>query len=131
MSPLPGVPPKAVIIQFPNGDRIVPNPGVTAILRAGDLADRATFIRTNLVFLRNPTFPGDSNLYPHAFLLLANAMNTNVRAISLKAEQQIASFFASDGTHVIDPDDVSPTLSVPIFEVPIVPQLPEATNYFP
>jgi len=131
MSPLPGVPPKSVIIQFPNGDRIVPNPGVTAILRAGDLADRATFIRTNLVFLRNPTFPGDSNLYPHAFLLLPNAMNTNVRAISLKAEQQIASFFASDGTHVIDPDDVSPTLSVPIFEVPIVPPLPEATNYFP
>jgi hypothetical protein len=54
-----------------------------------------------------------------------------VRAISLKAQQQIATFFASDGTQVIDPDDVPPTLSVPIFEVPIVPPLPDATNYFP
>jgi hypothetical protein len=32
---------------------------------------------------------------------------------------------------VIDPDDVVPAPAVPIFEVPIVPPLPEALNYFP
>jgi hypothetical protein len=130
-NPLDGVLPKSVIVQFANGDRVVPNPTTTAILRAGNLADRATFVRTDLVFSRNPTFPNDPNLYPHVFLLNPNAMNMNVRAISLKAQQQIATFFASDGTQVIDPDDVPPTLSVPIFEVPIVPPLPDATNYFP
>jgi pimeloyl-ACP methyl ester carboxylesterase len=132
-SPLPGVPPKSVIIQFANGDRLVPNPGVTAMLRAGDLADRATFVRTNDLFSVNPIpFPGDRNLYPHDFM--SNAVISaipSVKAIALKAQQQIAIFFASDGTLVTDPDDVPPALSVPIFEVPIVPPLPEATNYFP
>jgi hypothetical protein len=132
-SPLPGVPPKSVIIQFANGDRLVPNPGVTAMLRAGDLADRATFVRTNDLFSVNPIpFQGDRNLYPHDFM--SNAVIStmpNVKAIALKAQQQIATFFASDGTLVTDPDDVPPALSVPIFEVPIVPPLPEATNYFP
>jgi dienelactone hydrolase len=132
-SPLPGMPPKSVIIQFANGDRLVPNPGVTAMLRAGDLADRATFVRTNDLFSVNPIpFPGDRNLYPHDFM--SNAVIStmpNVKAIALKAQQQIATFFASDGTLVTDPDDVPPALSVPIFEAPIVPPLPEATNYFP
>jgi acetyl esterase/lipase len=132
-SPLPGVPPKSVIIQFANGDRLVPNPGITAMLRAGDLADRATFVRTNDLFSVNPIpFQGDRNLYPHDFM--SNAVIStmpNVKAIALKAQQQIATFFASDGTLVTDPDDVPPALSVPIFEVPIVPPLPEATNYFP
>jgi hypothetical protein len=132
-SPLPGMPPKSVIIQFANGDRLVPNPGVTAMLRAGDLADRATFVRTNDLFSVNPIpFQGDRNLYPHDFM--SNAVIStmpNVKAIALKAQQQIATFFASDGTLVTDPDDVPPALSVPIFEAPIVPPLPEATNYFP
>jgi hypothetical protein len=55
----------------------------------------------------------------------------NVRGIAIKAQHQIASFFASDGTEVIDPDNVAPVLPEPIFEVPIVPPLPEALNYFP
>jgi hypothetical protein len=63
-------------------------------------------------------------------LLNPNAMNMNVRAISLKAHQ-IATFFASDGTEVSTRTNVPPTLSVPIFEVPIVPPLPEAMDYFP
>src|SRR5262249_43498573 len=43
--PLPGVPAKSVIIQFAKGDQTVPNPTATALLRAGDLADRTTFYR--------------------------------------------------------------------------------------
>lgn len=131
--PLNGVPAKSVIVQFANGDRMVPNPGATAILRAGNLADRATFVRTNLVFPVNPTLiPANPNLYPHEFMSNAIAFaNPKIKAIALKAQHQIASFFASDGTQVIDPDDVPPALDVSIFEVPIVPPLPEALNYFP
>ena len=64
--PLNGVPAKSVIVQFAFGDRLVPNPSTTAILRAGDLTDRATFFRTDLRFPVNPV-PG-SNLYPHVFM---------------------------------------------------------------
>jgi len=141
--PLDGVPAKPVLIQFANGDRNVPNPSTTALLRAGDLADRATFVRTNLIFPDgNPRPVGNNpNLYPHAFMdnaiiarespFCSATCAENARAIAFKAQQQIASFFASDGTEVIDPDDVPPALPEPIFEVPIVPPLPEATNYFP
>jgi hypothetical protein len=128
-NPLNGVPAKSLIIQFANGDRLVPNPMTTAMLRAGDLADRATFVRTNLVLPINPPSPG--NLYPHTFMENGiTSSDPTVKAIALKAQHQIASFFASDGTQVIDPDDVAPLLAVPIFEVPIIPPLPETTNYF-
>ena len=39
---LPLMPAKSVIVQFAKGDQTVPNPTATAILQAGDLADRAT-----------------------------------------------------------------------------------------
>jgi len=140
-NPLNGVPAKSLIIQFANGDRFVPNPMTTAMLRAGDLADRATFVRTNLIFPVNPVpVAGNPNFYPHIFMsqgILPTNPNEDpnekaiVKKIALKAQSQIATFFASDGTQVIDPDDIAPTLTVPIFEVPIVLPLPEATNYFP
>jgi Bacterial virulence factor lipase N-terminal len=128
--PLNGVPAKSVIIQFAYGDRLVPNPSTTALLRAGNLADRATFLRTDLRFPVNP-FPG-LNLYPHVFMDVAiTSPNSDVKEIAVRAQRQIATFFASDGTEVIDPDDVRPVLSVPIFEVPVVLPLPEALNYYP
>jgi hypothetical protein len=68
-------------------------------------------------------------LYPHTFLQIF--ADPTLTAIALKAQHQIASFFAFDGTRVFDPDDVPPALDVPIFEVPIVTPLPEALNYFP
>jgi hypothetical protein len=138
-NPLNGVPAKSLIIQFANGDRLVPNPMTTAMLRAGDLADRATFVRTNLIFPVNPRPVANANFYPHIFMSQGifptrqgedpNEAAT-VKKIAIKAQHQIATFFASDGTQVIDPDDVGPVLALPIFEVPIVPPLPETTNYF-
>src|SRR5262245_60937030 len=53
-APLAGVPAKSVSYQFAKGDQIVPNPTTTALLRAGDLADRATFYRHDLAFAENP-----------------------------------------------------------------------------
>jgi hypothetical protein len=61
-SPLAGIAAKSVIYQFAKGDQIVPNPANTAILRAGALADRATFYRHDLAFAENPQLPTN----PHA-----------------------------------------------------------------
>jgi hypothetical protein len=134
-SPLNGMSAKAVIVQFANGDRLVPNPMTTAILRAGGLADRATFVRTNLVFPVNPTpFPNDPHLYPHAFMNLY--ADPALNAIALQAQRQIALFFALDGTDQnLDPFDGTqisdPDEAAPVFQVPVAQPLPEGLNYFP
>jgi len=120
-SPLPGQAAKAVIIQFARGDKTVPNPTTTAIIRAGDLADRATFFRNDLAFLANPAFPKN----PHTFLTnLAGA--PAVAAVAVGAQSQIAVFFASNGALTIDPDGPSP-----LFEVPIAGPLPEDLAFIP
>lgn len=117
--PLKGVPAKTVIFQNAKGDETVPNPTNTAIIRAGDLADRWTFYRNDLAVALDPATPTN----PHTFL-------TNVVAgglgplVALEAQTQIATFFASNGTVVIDPDGAGP-----LFETPIVPPLPETTNF--
>lgn len=61
--PLDGLDPKAVPIQFAKGDKQISNPSTTAFLRAGELADRATYFRNDLAFAANPTLPKD----PHQF----------------------------------------------------------------
>ena len=117
-TPLPGVPAKAVIYQIAKGDQSVPNPNGTALLRAGDLADRATFYRHDLAFAENPTLPKN----PHTFII-----STNVAAfkpIALGAQEQIAVFFATDG-EIIHPEPSQ------FFEVPIVLPLPEDFNFIP
>jgi hypothetical protein len=120
-SPLPGNPLKSVIIQFAKGDKTVPNPTATALLRAGDLAGRATYYRNDLAFalgsgVRNPhTFL--TNISPTAPLATLNA---------LQAQAQIAAFFASDGSLTIDPDGAGP-----LFETPVVLPLPETLNFIP
>jgi hypothetical protein len=47
-----------------------------------------------------------------------------LESITLAAQKQVAEFFASDGTIVIDPDGPEP-----LFETPIVPPLPEDCGY--
>jgi hypothetical protein len=118
-SPLPGQAAKAVIIQFARGDKTNPNPSTTAIIRAGDLADRATLFRNDLAFALNPAFPKN----PHTFL-------TNIvgipAAVAVGAQSQIAIFFASNGALTIDPDGPDP-----LFEVPIAGALPEDLAFIP
>src|SRR5262249_52098686 len=97
--PLADVPAKSVIIQFGKGDRNIPNPTEAALLRAGDLADRATFYRHDLAFAEDPTL--DRN--PHQFLIRV-VDNPGERRIALGYQSQIATFFASDGTVVIHPE---------------------------
>ena len=116
--PLAGHVAKPVILQFAFGDQTVPNPTTTAILRAGDLADRATFYRNDLARAANPAVPAN----PHTFL--TNIGLAAAAGYAIGAQSQIAAFFASHGTLTIDPDGAGP-----IFEVPIHPPLPERTNF--
>jgi dienelactone hydrolase len=116
-TPLAGVPAKSVIYQFAKGDQIVPNPATTALLRAGDLADRATFYRHDLAFAENPLLPTN----PHGFLATLDI--PAFRAITRGAQEQIATFFATDGAAVIHPEPAR------FFETPINLPLPENLNY--
>ena len=123
--PLVGVPAKSVIIQFARGDQQVANAGTTAMLRAGNLADRSSFYRHDLAFadpLRNPTgteLPVDA----HPFLFFNLVAPTNFD-ISVMGIHQIVEFFASDGQEAIDPDGPGP-----LFETPIAGPLPEDCGY--
>ena len=106
-----------VIMEFARGDQTVPNPTTSAILRAGGLAARATLFRNDFA---HADFGTSSN--PHTFL-------TNVSGagalFAFQAQQQIATFFASDGATTIDPDG-----SGPLFETP-TSMVPEDTGFIP
>ena len=155
--PLDGVAPRPFIIQFAKGDQTVPNPTATAILRAGDIANRATFFRddllVNAVIAANSAQPPATVATlvnplrnPHTFLTNIATNYGNVAAIA--AQQQIATFFVTDGALTIDPDPLGPIDPLPfdppgpiglfdpapigpmsLFEVPVVLPLPEALNF--
>jgi Bacterial virulence factor lipase N-terminal len=138
LAPLDDVPAKSVILQVATGDRIVTNPTSTAVIRAGELADRTTFYRNDQAFIVNPSLPNQPHVWPHVFLIAPTF--PQVAEVSLAAQDQIASFFASDGAIVIDPDpvtvdhDFDPATSPRkafAFEVPIVGEPPEDLNFLP
>jgi pimeloyl-ACP methyl ester carboxylesterase len=106
---------KPVIVQFATGDRFVPNPATTALLRAGALADRATYYRHDLASLENPSLPKPA----HGFMVNTPGFGDIARG----AQEQIAGFLASDGVVVIHPQPLR------FFEVPIVGAPPEALNF--
>jgi hypothetical protein len=125
-SPLPGQAAKRVIIQFARGDMTVPNPTATALIRSGDLADRATFFRNDIASLIGLGFAN-----PHTFLTSLSATNP----VAVEAQLQIGVFLASDGTLTLDPDSFGPALGVPplpsLFETPIAGALPEDLGFTP
>ena len=119
-APLRGNARKSVLLQFAKGDQTVPNPTATAVLRAGRLADRATYFRNDLAFAANSAVPKN----PHSFLTRIGV--PAVAAVAFGAQRQIATFLASDGSDIVDPDGPGP-----LFEVPIVPPLPEDLSFIP
>jgi hypothetical protein len=129
-SPLSGNAPKPVIYQVAKGDQTVPNPTSTAIIRAGDLQDRLTYYRNDTAFA---VTGGGVPKNPHTFL--TNIAGTPVAAaIAFKAQNQIATFFATDGALTIDPNLAPPLIPgglPPLFETPIIPPLPEGLNFLP
>jgi fermentation-respiration switch protein FrsA (DUF1100 family) len=119
-SPLPGVPPKSVLIQICKGDQTGPNPRNTAIVRAGDLADRTTLFRNDLAYLADPAVPKN----PHGFLNRFTSPGITGE-IGRGGQMQAAVFLASDGNKIIWPEPSQ------FFEVPIVPPLPEDLTFIP
>ena len=111
---------RPVIIQFARGDQTVPNPTTSAILRAGHLAGRATLFRNDLAFAANPAIPKN----PHTFL--TNVGIAAAAPYAFAAQAQMATFLASDGTTILDPD-----LAGPIFETPMSGPPPEDLAYIP
>ncbi|MGH3117937.1 MAG: Ig-like domain-containing protein [Gaiellales bacterium] len=115
-SPLAGMEAKSVIFQFARGDVTVPNPTTTNILRAGALIDDTALFRNDLADNANSEFPNN----PHTFLTrivpapVPGGVHPDVIAVALNAQAQIAVFFASDGTMVIDPDGAGTFFEVPV-----------------
>jgi hypothetical protein len=120
--PLVGMQPRPVVVQFGMGDLNVPNPATTNFIRAGAFADAATYLRTDLLIAADPTLPKN----PHSYVLLAFGGAPNQRPYGRQLHEQFATFFASDGQTVIDPDGDGA-----IFETPIQGPLPETTNFLP
>jgi hypothetical protein len=109
--PLAGVPAKSIILQYARGDQTVPNPTTSAIIRAGSLQDRTTAFRNDLAFAADPTFPKN----PHTFLTrLPGLAPPSAAAVAVAAQDQIAQFFASGGTTVVDPDGAGPLFETPL-----------------
>jgi hypothetical protein len=119
--PLAGDLAKPVIVQFARGDETVPNPTATALIRSGDLKDRATFFRNDLAFALGVGFGKN----PHTFLTNIGG-TVPVATAAIGAQSQIAIFFATGGALTIDPDGPGP-----LFEVPIAGPLPEDLGFIP
>jgi len=116
--PLAGVPAKSVIVQFAKGDRTVPNPTASALIRAGGLEDRATYFRNDIALA---TVPGYAVANPHTFL---TNLSGAPAPFAVGAQQQLATFLASGGSTIVDPDGAGS-----IFETPIAGPLPEVLNF--
>jgi hypothetical protein len=129
--PLADVPAKSVILLMNKGDESAANPNTTAIVRAGDLADRVAFYRHDVAYAADPTIPKN----PHPFLLgLPPSDSLLEAAVKMGKQQQVAEFFALDGQFdLLDPQinlsDVTTPDGTPLFEVPIQGPLPEDLNY--
>jgi Bacterial Ig-like domain len=100
------------IIQFARGDKTVPNPTASAILRACGCRDRATLFRNDLAFAANPAVPKN----PHTFL--TNIAVPAAALYAIQAQTQMATFLASDGATTIDPDGAAPYFETPTSMVP-------------
>ena len=71
-----------IIVQFAKGDMTVPNPTTTAILRAGNLAGRATYFRNDIAG------PGGTQLYPNPHTFLTGIGNAATAPAALRRRRR-------------------------------------------
>jgi Bacterial virulence factor lipase N-terminal len=117
-SPLPGSPPRPFLIQAARSDPASTNPAFSALVRAGDFADRVAFYRHDLNFGNDGVPPGS-----HQFLGQIGVPPSYSR-VARGAQEQIATFFESDGKTVMAPTPAE------LWEMPIK-KLPDDTFYMP
>jgi fermentation-respiration switch protein FrsA (DUF1100 family) len=111
---------RPLIIQFARGDKTVPNPTTSAILRAGNLASRATLFRNDLA---RANISGYTVTNPHTFL--TNVFDPAALPCAIDAQVQMATFLATDGQLTIHPVG-----NCPYFETP-TSMVPEDLAYLP
>ncbi|MBI4877958.1 MAG: hypothetical protein HY822_25290 [Acidobacteria bacterium] len=111
---------KPILWMFARGDRSVPNPASSALVRAAGMRESAWLYRHDLARQILPSL--DEN--PHAYL--ADLFSLASLPIALAAQQQAAAFLATG--EINDPNALLRfLLGKNIFEVPDV--LPEELNY--
>jgi hypothetical protein len=132
-SPLAGAAPKPVLFQFALGDRTVPNPANSALIRAADMRENAWMYRHDRALAVVPDLPAN----PHPYLVLFVDLDGDTiklpsllgLGVSAFAQGQMANFFAADGAVIPDPNNILIQLLVgaPLFEVP--EKLPEDPGF--
>jgi len=123
-APLGNQPPKRVLVQLAWGDRVVPNPTTSALVRAGHLADAAVLVRYDRVVDRLPA----ALLEPHGFLLRVGAAGA-AGTLARLAQEQVARFLRSRGEAVWNPDEGPELpLGAHVFEMP-AQGLPDRLSY--
>ncbi|HYW46885.1 MAG TPA: Ig-like domain-containing protein [Bryobacteraceae bacterium] len=133
VSPLAGMPAtRPMLMQFARGDQTVPNPANSGLIAAAGLQASTWMYRHDLARAKAPELPVD----PHPFLVLFVSLgggtiqlpSLNGLAISLDAQQQIATFLAGDGAAIPDPNQLSLLLlGIRVFEIPSL--LPEDLGF--
>ncbi|HXS97129.1 MAG TPA: Ig-like domain-containing protein [Candidatus Limnocylindrales bacterium] len=123
LSPLPGVAPGPVLVQFARGDMTVTNPGNSGLIRAAGLQSHSWEYRHDVARKLDPTLPADPHPFFELFVSLGGSgiqlPGLNGLAISLDAQGQVAGFFASGGATVPDPNVLSALLfGTKLFQVP-------------
>jgi hypothetical protein len=114
-APLAGVSPKSVLFLIAKGDQSAINPSTTAVIRAGDLADRTLYYRHDLYRALYPMLTAN----PHGFAKDLGVFGE----ISLGVQDMVGGFFFSDGALLAVPEPSQ------FFEFPIALPLPEDLNY--
>jgi len=117
-APLAGTPVRPVLIPFAQGDSVVATTTAGNALRAGDLAERAIYFRAVDAFGHpNPAQVDE-------WLVQINPAVTQP-CFALRAQEAAATFLASGGTTVLDPDTVTdPPCPSPYFDTPFTGPLP-------
>jgi hypothetical protein len=102
-STLPGVPMKKVLWQFAKGDRSVPNPASTALIRAANMRESTQYYRHDLAREVVKDLPANPHPFLAGFLDLdAGGLQISLAGWSIAnaAQSQIAGFFDSDGAQI-------------------------------
>jgi hypothetical protein len=121
-STLPGVPVKRVLFQFGVGDRTLPNPCETNLVRAANMRETTSLYRHDLARVVAQDLPRD----PH--LLFYFPSTPSGILIAHAAQSQMAEFLATDGARVPDVNDqVRTVFGTDLFGIPQL--LPEGLNY--
>ena len=98
LSPLPNVPAKQALFLIPEGDRTVPNPQESALIRAAGMLSSTSLYRYDLAAPLAKRFGFTLPADPHTFLVDITSAATAM--IANAAQQVVATFLSSNGATI-------------------------------